>query len=110
MGLIYSLSRSAVTLGLELIQKRMERNQRVDSGGGRRPQEHRSIGRTRTSVSRAQVGKGKRASTWGGAGSKRQVLQLCSICNSALAQHVLCPVVLGQAGSKHAMEKAERGG
>ena len=34
MGLIYSLSRSAVTPGLELIQKRMERNQRVDSGGG----------------------------------------------------------------------------
>ena len=63
VGLIYSLSRSAVTLGLELIQKRMERNQRVDSGGGRRPQEHRSIGRTRTSVSRAQVSQGKEAST-----------------------------------------------
>ena len=79
MGLIYSLSRSAVTPGLELIQKRMERNQRVDSGGGGRPQEHRSIGRTRTSVSRAQVGKGKRERTWGGVGSKRQVLQLCSV-------------------------------
>ena len=94
------------------MQNRMEKKIReltmVVVGG---PQEHRSIGSSSTWCEQGTSEAGEESKHLGCGGSKGSTCSCAlSACNSALAQHVLCPMVLRQAGSKKARGKAEREG